>query len=616
MKNLNFGTYLFSLFTTETDKLTESVDKSTSAIDKQNKAFIEQHGNLAPLTREQAEYIKNQKEINILTGGGMFSDSDDNFGAQSETIKDLQTKLGELNTELLDLDATDKAGIKTKQQEIRVLQERLDAILGTTKATKAAAKAQKDFTFETNKFINEQKIKFLQEFSENEANDADLRQSALQASADLELSLLEFVTEEKLRIVKKGSTEERNILVQAEAERQAIIKKFEITSDKIAIDKITKSAEQKAKIQEKFLNEELTRENENFRDTLDNYASLEEATEAHEKRVADIKKRYAVAALEDQVKALENLLATEKFTADERIRLEARVAEAKKDISELQKETYKKDGEERVMSEEEIARAILEISGDLANAIGDIIFNLSQARIQRIQAEIDASDAKYDKLLEDENLFEEDRKRIEETKERARQELEKKIAKEKRKQAILDKALAVVQIGINTAVNISKVIPNPILVALVAALGAAQLAAVAAMPIPAYAKGTDNHKGGFALVGEERPEVIQEPNKAPYIVNKATVLDLPKGTKVTPSVEEYERLMRASTLSSVQISNEKMNDFQAKQAFDMNNSQLIKKLDSVEKTIKKSKANINFRSTKAPDINHEFFKFKQTNWRS
>src|SRR5690606_18277397 len=97
----------------------------------------------------------------------------------------------------------------------------------------------------------------------------------------------------------------------------------------------------------------------------------------------------------------------------------------------------------------------------------------------------------------------------------------------------------------------------------------------------AYAKGTDNHKGGFALVGEERPEVIQEPNKAPYIVNKATVLNLPKGTKVTPSVEEYERLMRASTLSSVQISNDKMNDFQAIHVFDINKSKIIKKLYSV-----------------------------------
>lgn len=616
---LTFNGQLIRSATDDIGKMKDAYQRSKIATDEQTASFVEQHGSLAPLNEEMTNLIKNKEKMNSLSGGGSFEDNTDAMGAQAETVKELQQRITDLNTAILDSAKADHIGIKSKQDKVKALQKELDAILGVTRGTKAAtkaAKAEKDFTFETTKLINEQKIKFLDEFAKNEKNDFDLRQVALQTQADLEISLAEFVVEEKLKAVKKGSTEERNILVQAEIDKQAIIKKFEVNTDDLALQKIKENAETEKAIKEKLLNEELTRENENFEATKSQYKDLEDATEAHEKRVADIKKRYAIEALEAQIKTIETLLDTEQFSADERIRLEAKVSGFKLAISELQKETYKKDGEERVLTEQEVAQMVMEISMDLANTIGDIFNALSEARIQRIQKEIEASDAKYDKLLEDENLYEEDRKRIEETKERARERLEKKIAQEKRKQAILDKALAAVQIGINTAVNISKVTPNPILIALVAALGAAQLALVAATPIPAYEKGTDNHKGGFALVGEKRPEVIQEPNKAPYVVSSPSVLDLPKGTKVTPSLEEYERLMRASILSSVQISNDKMNTFQSQQIFDMNNKALVKEMQLTREAIKKSKPNVTFRGTKAPDLPYQFFRHQQTNWKS
>ena len=199
-------------------------------------------------------------------------------------------------------------------------------------------------------------------------------------------------------------------------------------------------------------------------------------------------------------------------------------------------------------------------------------------------------------------------------KENARKKTERDIAREKRKQAMLDKALAAVQIGINTAVNISKVIPNPVLIALVSALGAAQLAAVASTPIPAYELGTDFHKGGKALVGEVRPEVIQEPGKDPYIVDRPSVLNLKRGTQVIPSMEEYDRLMRASILSSINISNNNINDFQARKSFNENLA-ILEKLDGVKKAVEKNKTNLKFVSKKPADINHELFRFNNTNWR-
>src|SRR5690606_3113237 len=121
-------------------------------------------------------------------------------------------------------------------------------------------------------------------------------------------------------------------------------------------------------------------------------------------------------------------------------------------------------------------------------------------------------------------------------------ELNKKKREEQRKQAIFNKAINVVEIGVATALAIMQAyaqlgpIAGSVAAIWVAALGALQTATVIATPIPKYEKGTKNHPGGYALVGEKRAEVIEEPGKDPYIVDKPTILNLRKGTRVTPSV--------------------------------------------------------------------------------
>jgi hypothetical protein len=89
-----------------------------------------------------------------------------------------------------------------------------------------------------------------------------------------------------------------------------------------------------------------------------------------------------------------------------------------------------------------------------------------------------------------------------------------KTAKLKRKQAKADKRAAIFNAIINTAVAVTKVAANPILASIIAALGAVQIAAIAAQPIPAFAQGGLVTGATMGLVGEGRgtsksnPEVI------------------------------------------------------------------------------------------------------------
>jgi hypothetical protein len=109
---------------------------------------------------------------------------------------------------------------------------------------------------------------------------------------------------------------------------------------------------------------------------------------------------------------------------------------------------------------------------------------------------------------------------LERDKERQRAALAKRtaaaISAEKTQQAKQDKALALFEIGVNTAKGIVSALgttpPNPILAAFIAVTGALQLAAVAAKPIPKFEKGGvvggRLHSGGGTMVEAERDEYI------------------------------------------------------------------------------------------------------------
>lgn len=126
-------------------------------------------------------------------------------------------------------------------------------------------------------------------------------------------------------------------------------------------------------------------------------------------------------------------------------------------------------------------------------------FNLKQRRVSEVGA------AAIEKQLRDQKVKEEEA-------------AAKKIRDINRKQAIIDKAAALFEIAIRTAVN---VVEKPALSAFYIALGASQAALVAARPIP-YKKGTKSAKGGLSLVGEEGPEQMMVPKDAKIAPAKQT----------------------------------------------------------------------------------------------
>lgn len=80
--------------------------------------------------------------------------------------------------------------------------------------------------------------------------------------------------------------------------------------------------------------------------------------------------------------------------------------------------------------------------------------------------------------------------------EKEKRNAERAIAKEKEKQAKADKAAAIIEAIINTALAVTKSLPDPVRVGISAAAGAAQIGLIAAQPIPQFAEGGYTGDGG------------------------------------------------------------------------------------------------------------------------
>ena len=113
--------------------------------------------------------------------------------------------------------------------------------------------------------------------------------------------------------------------------------------------------------------------------------------------------------------------------------------------------------------------------------------------------------------------------------------------------------VSALNIGLSTSEAIMKTIAmfvNPIiwgpLVAIIGSIGALQLAAVLAQPIPKYAKGRKGGKKEVAIVGEAGAEAIVSNGKT-TIVDKPTLTILPSGADVI-SNPELQRMNIANDL--------------------------------------------------------------------
>jgi hypothetical protein len=243
--------------------------------------------------------------------------------------------------------------------------------------------------------------------------------------------------------------------------------------------------------------------------------------------IGKVKTDISAAAVQTQINDLKTLEIEEGSSLERRVQLinieaEKRRQTAKdtiKDEKQLKSELELINAETQqaitATTEEENQKRADQLLGyaqavsDAFSALNDLSKIASESRI----ADIEATQAKELEAINNSTQLERD-------KIQSRVAAEKKasaaISAEKRKQAVQDRALAIFDIGINTAKGIISALgstpPNPILAASIAIIGAAQLAAVIAKPIPKFERGGliggKLHSQGGTMIEAEQGEYM------------------------------------------------------------------------------------------------------------
>lgn len=445
-------------------------------------------------------------------------------------------------------------------------QQKIDAVKGNSSAEMALRKSLLQE-------MNNELAKASEEYEKNRASiDLQNRLASVEEGSEEEMSvrleILDKQKEEEMKAAESNGADVSLIEQKYLNERRKIYEEYAADY----VDEISKSAAAEQVVRNAQYNSDL-KELEKL------HAKKLVSDEEYEKKKADITERYSIDTAKAAVDSLEKQLSVENISQDDREKLAEQLQKAKADLANAEA-----DAEiaaiKRVQDEEEDsykkrmknAHRWMGVASDAIGAIGSLMSTLYERDIEKIEDEQEANEEAYnadveriEALAESGAISEEEaeaRKRAAEAEtSRKNEELEKKKVQLQQKQAKWDKAVQIAQTGIATARGIMEAMamipPNPVLAAVIGAMGAVQVATIAATPIPAYKEGTKNggHIGGLAIVGDGgKQEVVVYGGKSWVTPDVPTVVDLPKGAEVFPDINEFVGNVRMNPIYDSGIS--------------------------------------------------------------
>lgn len=319
----------------------------------------------------------------------------------------------------------------------------------------------------------------------------------------------------------------------------------------------------------------------------------------YEKRKAQITQDYAIIETERTMALLQELINVQGISDEERLRLKEALAEEEIKLIEKVRDAHTKARDEENESDKKYWADIQSsidklknVSDDAVDGLGTLFGGITELILKMVKGgklrleDLLASAAviseglstmvigMYDRQIEkigeqqekNEEAAEEEKERIEdlvnsgvistevgEARKRAAEqttadknkELEKQKAEIQQKQAKWNKANSIIQATIATYRAVTEALPDFVIAAIVSAMGAAQIAMIAAQPIPKYAKGTKDksHPGGLAIVGDGgKREVILTDSGAYITPSVPTLVDMPKHAEVIPDIVDYKKM--------------------------------------------------------------------------
>ena len=406
----------------------------------------------------------------------------------------------------------------------------------------------------------------------------EMNKALTDATEEYEKNRTDIDLQNRLAAVEEGSEEELSVRLEIlDKQKKAEIKAAESNGADVSLIE-QKYLEERRRLYEEYAADEVEEiaKSAAARQVVRNaqYTSelkeLEKAfasgliqREEYEKAKAEMTERFSVETASAAISSLEQQLEVEDLSADDREAIAEKLQKAKADLANAEADAeiaaIKRVADEEEKSYQkrmENARQWMEISSDAIGTIGGLMTAMYEGDINDIEEKQEANENAYNADVERiESLVEsgvisteegEARKRAAEAETaKKNEELENEKVKLQQKQAKWQKGVDIAQAGIATALAITRALPNLVLAGIIAAMGAVQVATIAATPIPAYKDGTKNggHIGGLAIVGDGgKQEVIVYGGKGWITPDTPTIIDLPKGAEVYPDVNTFESM--------------------------------------------------------------------------
>jgi hypothetical protein len=488
-------------------------DKILAFTTRAGAAFVDlQSGGLTDLTSRAKAYNNENAKI-----------AQENVKAQKNAQAEIIKNLGA--SKLTEAETIENAAGIISEAEQKILDDR-DAKreAANAKALEAAKKAAEDQAKAREQLIALENEAFIASLDAQSKILSDNNQKVIELEKTFAAAKFKAGSEEEIKAQQQLATAIANIRTQeqtqlAEVEKAANQKLFK---DKLDLAKAAEGATLQQQLA--ALEEQKTIEL-SFAETL-GLSELEIATR-YAGLIGKVKTDIAAATVQTQINELKTLEIEEGSSLERRVALinieadkrrqtaKDTIKDEKQLASELElinAETQQAiTAENQTETEKRIELAVqyAEQVVNVFNALNDLSKVNSENRIAEINA---TSEAELNAInASDELERDQARKRV---------ALEKRtaaaIAAEKTKQARQDKALALFQIGVNTAKGIISALgatpPNPILAAFIGVTGAIQAAAVAAKPLPKFEKGGliggKLHSQGGTLIEAEQGEYM------------------------------------------------------------------------------------------------------------
>lgn len=580
-------------FLEEAKNLELAISKDRIDIAKENLRILEEEGKRTQNTTEFNEKLS-QARIAVIKAETDYNNKSRELTTQiTETQNQFMEKEkanAQARIQIINLEIQKR--IEANQLIIndskKTYKERLEAQNEYEKLSITSLEKQRESELANQKLSEDQRTyiikkyeKQIQDLKDQVARERiNLENNQKNAIIDLENARLKISTDANKRIYEdQKKTLKERLEAQDEFENETIrmiinegkkaVEGLDSSSEEFKIinadvqNNITAIQEQGTKDREKIMKSEVDKRTKGFGDMASSMelsmlkeqqdlAKLYEkgliSREDYENESLNITKKYENQVLQMQKASIEGMLNSLNLPDDVKKELLKQLEDVNKKITQSSIEMSENT---RAAWEKNLAKIADRLSkfGDMAGQLSNVLSSFFQNRIDQMDIEIEKIDEEKEAQLEsiDEMQISEEEKEarkevLEKKAEKQKEQLEKRKKKEQRKQAIVQRTNDIIQSEISTALGIMATaadlgFPAAIpWIAALSALGAIQTATIAAQPLPRYAKGTENHPGGPAIVGDAgKKELVITPRGEYFITpDMPTVMDIPAHSEILP----------------------------------------------------------------------------------